>query len=165
MQKRDITIIAVRIMALYFIVLYGLALLNNAITLGLHGTEYAASGEVKLSDIIGLTPGFIIGIVLWFCSTPLTKLITKDLSNASPSKKEFTLAGVQVVAVSMFGLLILSYSIPSFFLKFIFITRISTPVLTFIPDAINLGLGFLLLLGAKGIVTAIRKIWAKGKTI
>jgi hypothetical protein len=165
MQKKDIAIIAVRLMALYLIVIYGLALLNNVIALGLHRTEYAASGEVKISDIIGLTPGFVIGIALWFYSTPLANLITKDLSKASPSKKEFTLARVQVVAVSLLGLLILSRAIPSLLLKLIFITRIQTPVLAFVPDAINLGLGFWFLLGANGIVTAIREIWAKGKTI
>ena len=111
MQKKDIAIIAVRLLALYVIVMNVYALPNYVGLLGYKSALDAASRAVIISAIIGMASGFIIGIVLWFYSTSLANLITKDLPKASPSKKEFTLAPIQVVAVSVVGLIILSSAI------------------------------------------------------
>src|SRR4030042_1009308 len=68
-----------------------------------------------ISSIIAGVLNLIIGIALWFYSTSLANLITKDLPESSPSKKEFTLASVQTVAISLIGIFILSSAIPAFF--------------------------------------------------
>jgi hypothetical protein len=38
-------------------------------------------------------------------------------------------------------------------------------VVDFVKVAVKLGLGFWFLLGANGIVTALRAVWAKGKAV
>ena len=53
MQKKDIAIIAVRLLALYFIVIYALALLDNASMLLFYFAKYdAGSRAVLISDIM-----------------------------------------------------------------------------------------------------------------
>ena len=159
------------------------ALPNYVGLLGYKSALDAASRAVIISAIIGMASGFIIGIVLWFYSTSLANLITKDLPKASPSKKEFTLAPIQVVAVSVVGLIILSSAIPELvevIISYIFPAanpnfvrsldimgklKVEIPVTTLVTIALKLGLGFWFLLGANGIVTVIREIWAKGKTM
>jgi hypothetical protein len=184
MQKKDIAIIAVRLLALYVIVttVYNLPDYLGVIHLNLLGDD-ALGRAFFITHTIGAVIKFIIGIALWFYSTFLANLITKDLPESSPSKKEFTLAHVQVVAVSLIGLFILSSAIPDFLaiiISYIFPAanpnyvrsldiagnkKVEIPITTLITVALKLGLGFWFLLGANGIVTAIREIWAKGKSI
>ena len=181
MREKNIAVIAVRMLALYIIVVNVLALLSYASMLGFDFAKDATFSASIISGIIGVALAFIIGIGLWYYSTSLANLIIKDLPTSSPSKKEFTLASVQTVAVSLIGLFILSSAIPDFLeviISYIFPAanpnytrtldiagnvKVKIPVITLVTIAFKLGLGFWFLLGAKGIVTAIREIWAKGK--
>ena len=176
MQKKDIVIIAVRLLALYVIVMNVWHLPSYVSMIGLGLKEDPVGRAIAITGIIGLVSGFVIGIVLWFYSTSLANLITKDLPKASPSKKEFTLASIQVVAVSVVGLIILSSAIPALvevIISYIFPTanpnyvrsldimgkmKAEIPISTLVTIALKLGLGFWFLLGAKGIVTVIREI-------
>ena len=183
MQKKDIVIIAVRLLALYVIVMNIYAVPSYLSMIGSDFAQNPMSRAVMISGIIGVVSGFIIGIALWFYSASLSNLITKDLPESSPSKKEFTLARIQAVAVSLVGLIILSSAIPAFLeliISYIFpganphydrsldITgkiKAEIPVLTVVMVAVKMGLGCWFLLGAKGIVTVIREIWGKEKSI
>lgn len=183
MQKKDIAIIAVRLLALYFIVMTVYFLPNYVTIVGLGFREDAVSRAVAITGIIGGISKLIIGIALWVYSTSLANLITKGLPEPSRSKKEFSLGGIQMVAVSLVGLFILSSAIPDFaevIISYIFPQanpnyvrsldiagkmKVEIPVTTLVTIALKLVLGFWFLLGAKGIVTVIREIWAKGKTI
>ena len=183
MQKKDIAIIAVRLLALYIILLTVYNLPDYLGLIGLHLGQDALGRAFLIAHIVETVIKFIIGIALWFYAIPLANLITKDLSESSPSKKEFTLAHAQVVAVSLIGLFILSSAIPHFFeiiISYIFPAanpnyvrsldiagnkQVEIPITTLITVALKLGLGFWFLLGANGIVTAIRKIWAKGRSL
>lgn len=183
MQKKDIVIIAVRLLALYIILTTVYNLPDYLGVIGLHLDQDALGRTFLITHIISAVIKFIIGIALWFYSTSLANLITKDLPESSPSKKEFTLAHVQVVAVSLIGLFILSSAIPhllEIIISYIFPAanpnyvrsldiagnkKVEIPVTILITVALKLGFGFWFLLGANGIVTAIREIWTKGKTI
>src|SRR4030042_2091231 len=179
MQKKDIAIIAVRLLALYIILVTVYNLPDYLGVMGLNLDHDALGRAFLITHIIGAVIKFIIGIALWYYSPSLANLITKNLPESSPSKKEFTLARVQVVTVSLVGLFILSSAIPAFLeviISYIFPAdnpnyirsldmagnmKVEIPVTTVITVALKLGFGFWFLLGANGIVTVIREIWAK----
>jgi hypothetical protein len=181
MQKKDIAIIAVRLLALYILLMTVEALPTYVSLFGWGAGADSFSRAMVISSIIAGVLNLIIGIGLWFYSTSLANLITKDLPPSSSSKKEFTLASVQTVAVSLIGVFILSSAIPAFFeiiISYIFPAsnpsytrtlgigdkwKVEIPVTTLVRIALKLGLGFWFLLGANGIVTAIREIWAKSR--
>ena len=183
MQNKDIAIIAVRLLALYVMLLTVYALPDYVGMMSLNFGDDALTRAVLKTHIIGAVIKFSIGIALWFFSAPLANLIAKDLPEPSRSKKEFALAPIQMVAVSLVGLIILSSAIPDFvevIISYIFPAanpnyvrsldiagnmKVEIPVTTLVTIALKLVLGFWFLLGAKGIVTVIREIWAKGKTI
>jgi hypothetical protein len=183
MQKKDIAILAVRLLALYVIVMNVWALPSYVSMIGLGFREDPVGRAVAITGIVGLVSGFVVGIVLWFYSTSLGNLITKNLPEASRSAKEFTVGSVQVVAVSVVGLIILSSAIPALVeviissifpeanpsyvrsLDIMGKMKVEIPVSTLVTIALKLGLGFWFLLGAKGIVTVIRGVWAKGKSM
>jgi len=181
MQKKDIAIIAVRLLALYVMLLTVYALPDYVGMMSLNLGDDALTRAVLTTHIIGAVIKFCIGIALWIFSIPLANLITKDLPDSTRSTKEFTLAPIQMVAVSVVGLIILSSAIPALvevIISYIFPAanpnyvrsldiagnmKVEIPVIDMVTIALKLVLGFWFLLGAKGIVTVIREIWAKGK--
>jgi hypothetical protein len=183
MQKKDIAIIAVRLLALYVILVTVYTLPDYLGVIELNLGDDALGRAFLTTHIIGVVIKLIIGIAFWFYSTSLASLITKDLPESSRSTKEFTLENIQVVAVSVVGLIILSSAIPALvevIISYIFPEanpsyvrsldimgkmKAEIPVTTLVTIALKLGLGFWFLLGAKGIVTVIRGIWAKGKSM
>ncbi len=183
MQKKDIAIIAVRLLALYFILMTIYNLPDYLGVIHWLPSDDALGRAFLITHIIGAVIKFIIGIALWFYSSALAILITKDLPESSPPKKGFTLASIQAVAISLIGVFILSSAIPAFFeviISYVFPganphyvrsldiagnKKVEIPITTLITVALKLGLGFWFLLGANGIVTAIREIWAKGRSI
>jgi hypothetical protein len=183
MLKRDIAVIAIRLLALYIIVM---AVNSLPAYIGMIGTDFRddpTGRAVLLSGIVSLTLDFLVAFGLWFYSPSIAGLITKDQSDSPQPSEEFTLDRVQVVAVSLVGLLVLSSAIPAIF-EVIFsylypdtnpryVRSISAmgkmkpeiPIVDLVKVAVKLGLGFWLLLGANGIVALVRAAWAKGKTI
>lgn len=182
MQKRDTTIIAVRLLALYVIIIMAVnPLLSYFSMIGFvnTGTD-PMSRAVVLSGIIAGVLYLTIGIGLWLYSTSLANLITRDLSETTQSTEEFTLEGIQVVAVSIVGLIVLSSAIPALFKLIVssqfpgtnpkYVRTIDAmgkmkaeiPVVDLVKVIVEMGLGFWFLLGSNGIVNAIRIFWAKG---
>jgi hypothetical protein len=183
MQKNDFAIIAVRLLALYIIVMAVNSLPSYLSMIGSNITMDPTSRAFLLSSIIGTASHFIVGLGLWFYSTSLANLITKNLSEALQTAEDFTLDRIQVVAVSLIGLLVLSSAIPALFEVIVsyqfpetnprYVRSISAmgkmkpeiPVVDFVMVAVKLVLGFWFLLGSNGIVGAVRAFWAKGKSI
>ena len=183
MPKKDIAVIAVRLLALYILVI----LLNSLPAyLGMIGTNFRSDPMGKailLSGLVSLTLNFILVSVLWFYSASIADLITRDMSEPAQPSEEFALDRVQVVAVSLVGLLVLSSAIPALFevifsylfpesnpkytLSVIGLDRRKPviPVVDLVKVAVKLGLGFWLLLGANGIVALVRGVREKGKTV
>ena len=183
MLKKDIVIIAVRLLALYIIVI----LVNSLPAyIGLIGTDFRADPTgraVLLSGIVSLTLNFITAFALWLYSPSIANLISKSLSEAPNPSEDFSLDRVQVVAVSLLGLFVLSSAIPALFeviFSYLFPEsnprytlsiigmdkkKPEIPVVDFVKVAVKLGLGFWFLLGANGIVAVVRAVWAKGKTV
>jgi len=115
MLKKDFAIIAVRLMALYIIVMTAYTLPSY---LGMIGSSYVRDPEgraVLLASVIGTAFHLIMGLCLWFFSPPLAGLVTRELPESAQRSEEFTLDHVQVVAVSMVGLFVLSSAIPDLF--------------------------------------------------
>jgi hypothetical protein len=181
MLEKDFAIIAVRLLALYIVVM---TVNSLPAYLGMIGSKISMdpmSRVYLISSIIGTALHFIVAIALWFYSTSLADLITKGLSETVEPSEGFTLDRIQVVAVSMVGIFVLSSGIPEFFRMIIsylfpelnprYLGSISSmgkvkgeiPVVDLVMVAVKLGMGFWLLLGSNGIVAAVRAIWAKGK--
>jgi hypothetical protein len=183
MLKKDFAVIAVRLLALYIVVM----IVNSLPAyIGLIGTDFRidpTGKAVLLSGIVSMTLDFIMAFGLWFYSSSIANLISKGLSEAPQPSEEFTLDRIQVVAVSLVGLLVLSSAIPALFeviFSYLFPEsnprytlsiigfdkkKPEIPVVDFVKVAVKLGLGFWFMLGANGIVTIVRGVWAKGKTI
>jgi hypothetical protein len=183
MLKKDIVIITVRLLALYIVVM---TVNSLPAYLGLIGTDFRTdlTGKaVLLSGIVSMTLDFIMAFGLWFYSPSVADLVTKGLSETAPLSDDFTLGRIQVVAVSLVGLLVLSSAIPALFeviFSYLFPEsnprytlsiigfdkkKPEIPMVDFVKVAVTLGLGFWFLLGANGIVMALRAVWAKGKTV
>jgi len=183
MQKNDFAIIAVRLLALYIIVMTIYSLPNFLSMIGSNISTDPTSRAILLSGIIATALQFVMGIGLWFYSTSFAHLITKNLSEKPQTVEDFTLDRIQVVAVSLVGLFVLSSAIPALFEVIAsyqfpetnprYVRSISVmgkmkpeiPVVDFVMVAVKLGLGFWLLLGSNGVVGVVRAFWAKGKTI
>ena len=181
MQKKDIAILAVRLLALYIMLLTVYALPDYVGMMNLNFYDDALARAVLTTHIIGAVIKFCIGIALWIFSIPLANLITKDLPKASPSKKEFTLAPIQMIAVSVVGLIILSSAIPALvevIISYIFPAanlnyvrsldiagnmKVEIPVIDLVTIAIKLVLGFWFLLGAKVLLQLLGRFGQKGK--
>ena len=181
MLEKDFAIIAVRLLALYIIMM---TVYSLPIYLGMIGTYFSRDpmGKVALlTSVIGTALQLIMGLCLWLFSPSLADLITKGLSETAQTKEDFTLDRIQVVAVSMVGLLVLSSAIPELVKMIVsylfpeinpqYVGSISLmgkikpeiPVVDLVMVVVKLGLAFWLLLGSNGIVAAVRAIWAKGK--
>lgn len=183
MKKNDLATIAVRLLALYIIVMAANTLPNYFSMIGSNISMDPTSRAVLLSGIIGTASHFVVGLGLWFYSTSLANLITKNLSETPQTAEDFTLDRIQVVAVSLVGLLVLSSAIPALFEVIVsyqfpeinprFVRSISAmgkikpeiPVVDLVKVGVKLGLGFWFLLGSNGVIGAVRAFWAKGKTI
>jgi hypothetical protein len=183
MLKRDIAVIAVRLLAIYVIVLTVFALPNYMQFAGSNFYDDHTGRAVLISGIVGLILDFAVGVALWFYSPSIAELITKGLFEPSQPSEEFALDRVQVVAVSLVGLFILSSAIPALFeviFSYLFpetnpryVRSISAmgkmkpeiPIVDLVKVAVKLGLGFWLLLGSNGIVALVRKVWGLGKTV
>jgi len=183
MLKKDIVIIAVRLLALYIVVMTVNSLPGY---LGLIGTDFRSDPTgraVLLAGITGTAMHIIVGLCLWFYSPSVADLVTKGLSETAQPSEEYPLDRIQVVAVSLVGLLVLSSAIPALFevvFSYLYpetnpryVRSISAmgkmkpeiPVVDFVMVAVKLGLGFWFLLGANGIAAVVRAVWAKGKSI
>jgi len=181
MQKRDFTTIAVRLLAL-FIIVYSL----NALPayLSMFGSKFSTdpmSRAIMLSSIIGTGFHLLVGLGLWIFSTSIANLITKDLCETTQTTEDFTLDRVQVAAVSLVGVFILSSAIPDFvglvvsylfpqtnpryeqFLSVMGKMKVEIPLVDIIKTTVKVGLGFWFLLGANGIVGIVRTFGEKGK--
>jgi hypothetical protein len=183
MLNRDFAIIAIRLLALYIVVM---TVNSLPAYLGLIGTDFRGDPTGKavlLSGIVGTALHFVMALCLWFYSPSIADIVTKGLSETAQPSEEFTLDRIQVVAVSLIGLFVLSSAIPGLF-EVIFsylypetnpryVRSINAmgkmkpeiPVVDFVKVAVKLGLGFWFLLGANGIVAVVRAVWAKGKTV
>jgi hypothetical protein len=182
MQKRDFTIIAVRLMALFIILFAVNALPAYLSMIGSKISTDPVSRAVMLSSIIGSGFHLLVGLGLWIFSPSIADFITKDLSETTQSSEEFTLGRVQVVAVSLVGVFVLSSAIPDLvglIVSYLFPRtnpryeallsvmgkmKAEIPVVDIVKTAVKLGLGFWLLLGANGIVGIVRAFGEKGKT-
>jgi hypothetical protein len=180
MLQKDFAIIAVRLLALYVIVLTAFSLPNYINFAGSNISADPTGRAVLLTGLIGLVLDLILGLGLWFYSPSLANLITKGLSEPPQIKEEFTLDRIQVVAVSLAGLFILSSAIPALFEVIVsyqfpetnprYVRSISAmgkmkpeiPVVDLVMVGVKLGLGFWFLLGANGIVAVVRGVWAMG---
>jgi hypothetical protein len=168
-------------LALYVIVLTVFSMPNYLNFAGSNISADLTGRAVLLTGIIGLALDFILGLVLWIYSPSIADLITKDLTEPQQIKEEFTLDRIQTVAVSLAGLFVLSSAIPAFFVMMAsyffpeinprYVQSISVmgkakaeiPLTDLVNVFVKLGLGFWFLLGANGIVTFVRSVWAKGK--
>jgi len=182
MLKKDIAIIAVRLLALYIVVMTVNSLPAYLGMIGMDLSRDPTGRAVLLSGITGTAMHIIVGLCLWFYSPSVADLVTKGLSETAQPSEEYSLDRIQIVAVSLVGLLVLSSAIPALFeviFSYIFpesnprytlsITgfdrkKPEIPVVDFVMVAVKLGLGFWFLLGANGIVAVVRAVWAKGKT-
>jgi hypothetical protein len=182
MLKKDIVIIAVRLLALYVIVLTVFSMPNFINFAGIDISTDPTGRAVLLTGITGLALDMVLGLLLWFYSPSIANLITKEMHESPQIKEEFTLDRIQTVAVSLAGLFVLSSAIPALFemiFSYIFpetnpryVRSISVmgkmkaeiPVVDLVVISVKLGLGFWFLLGANGIVAVVRAVWAKGKT-
>jgi hypothetical protein len=180
MHKKDFVVIAIRLFALYFIVI---AVESIAINLSFFTATDQTSRPFIFSSILVLITKFLVGIILWLFSTSLANIVMKNLSKDTSILKGFTLDSFQKVAISLIGIIVLSSAIPELFeiiFSYIFPETSSKymrslgmlgkmkadiPVVDLVKLAVKIVLGVWLLLGPKGIVGAVKVFWAKGKSI
>lgn len=180
---KNISIVAMRMLAIYIIAMALSALPNYSYFIAVDLSNDSIGKAAVTSGIITVSINLIIGVLIWLYSIPLANLITKDLQILTQYNEEFSLQNIQIVAVSLVGLYILSSAIPSLVELAISYKFPATnprytrtldvmgkmsaeiPVIDIVKIAVKLGLGFWLLLGSNGIIHSIRAFWAKGRSI
>ena len=91
MKKNDFATIAVRLLALYIIVMAANALPNYFGMIGSNVSMDPTIRAVVVSGIIGTVSHFIVGFGLWVFSASLANLITKNLSETPQTTEDLTL--------------------------------------------------------------------------
>ena len=180
MNDKAITILAVRLIGLYCIVL-AISTLPGNLSMISSNLNDPTSRAVFIAGTISTIWSLLVGVGLWYFSIPLGRLIAGKLPSASV-EREFPLESVQKIAVSLFGLFVLTSAVPDLFCliiswlfpkinpRYVYSfglhgeTKAEIPLVDLLKVGIQLVMGFWLLLGSHSLVTAIRSAWKKEMT-
>ena len=182
-RTKQLAILAVRLFALYMIFIAATSLLSH---IGLFAIRGKNDELGLLSSISGIAIGaveLILGYVLWKYSIKIGEIASNNIDDKDIFVSESSIEDKSKVAVSLFGLYLLSGAVPnaiilllSFaypeinpkYIKSLNINRTFTaqiPIVDYINAVLQLIIGFWLLFGSKGLITILSSIWRKGKTI
>jgi hypothetical protein len=178
MSEKAISILAVRLIGLYCIVL-AISPLPGTLSLLPSNLNDPAGLAVVIAAIISTIWSLLIGMGLWYWSVRLGGIIAGDLLG-SPAGREFPLEAVQTIAVSLVGLFVLTSAVPDLFsliISWLFPksnprymltfglrgqVEAEIPIADFLKVGIELAMGFWLLLGSRGVVAVVKAVWKKG---
>ena len=172
MNYKNIAILAVKLMGLYIIV-KAVSMLPGSLNMLTPDLYDAVSRSIGMNMIFSVIWLLVIGACLWHWSVPLANLMVRDCSADSIAGESLSFEAVQVAAVSLLGLFVLTAAVPDL------IGLITTwlfpklnppytydhgnpkaiiPVVKFAELGTRLVIGFWLLLGSRGIIGTIRAL-------
>ena len=182
--KRDVVVVAVRLLALYVVFELAKDLPGQIAGIILFPAETDAVGiAVLISGLVRNATRVAIGMCLWFWSFPIANAVCRGLNETPSDAKGVPLVEVQIVAVSVLGLFILSEALsglanlittqlfPRTNPRYVYSLELNGKASAQIPLAdwaqygLKTILGFWLLFGSNGIVSVVRTFWERGKTL
>jgi hypothetical protein len=182
MHKKDIAIVAIRLLAIYIIIM-AISALPHYLGMFLSLSSSDAFGKSSLLGMLAASlVHILIGFGLWFYSQPIATLVIKDLPEDIPANTESRLNNIQSVAVSILGLFVLSSAIPSMAKLIVIVISPSSsieygysidalgrhsnniPFAELAKQIVSFCLGLWFFFGSRGIVAFIKTIWGKGKS-
>jgi hypothetical protein len=180
MTDKTIATLVVRLMGLYGIILSIIRIPGN-ISLLFMNPHDPTTRAIVTAELVSSVWHLLLGVGLWYWSTSLGNLLGRDVSDTHV-KRECTLENLQTVAVSLFGIFVLTVAIPdllNLIVSWLFPkanprytmtlglhgeTKAEIPIMDFLRVGIQLVMGFWLLLGSQGLVAWIRTVWKKART-
>ncbi len=179
-QKRDIVAIGVRLVALYLI-FQGLMMAPGQISayLSVRNSDAAMKAAIG-SGFFGIGSHLLIGLFIWMFSPVAAKIVCKGIEEQD-QQLAVSPAEVQMIAVSILGLYVLSsaipslvnvvisYSFPKYGTTYSYVIESSGKQTANIPVAdiasiiIKLAFGALCTFRAKGVVIGLRDLWNRTK--
>ena len=182
-RYRDIVIIAIRLIALYQIVVAVRSMPSQIHSFFAFPAMDPTSVAVVRSGFISSGTHLLVALLLWFFSSRLANMVWEGQDDNMPIPDGFSLSEIQVTAISILGLAILSDAIPSLFNliitnifpksnpRYVYTLEMSgkfeaqIPIADYASVGIKILFGLWFLLGSHGIVNAVTKLWQKGKNL
>jgi len=178
----SVTVVILRIYAAYILVNTSLSAAALFAFIGkTANTDQSVDTFMAATGLSTLTLLLLSAVVLIYAKK-ISRYITRDLENGTAELSESNYEILQAVGFSLLGTYLLMHTIPAI-VKILASYAFPAPGNKYdvfvmpsgyksripLPDILEvlaqLGLGLWLLIGAKGLAAAVKRAWAKGKTL
>jgi hypothetical protein len=175
------TVVILRIYAAYILVNTSLSTAALFAFIGKFGKDQPVDMYMAATGLSTLTFLLLASFVLIYAKK-ISRYITRDLENGTAEFNETNYETLQAIGFSLLGMYLLMHTIPTI-VKIVASYAFPAPNNKYevslmpsgyktkvpLPDILEvlaqLGLGLWLLIGAKGLAAAVKRAWAKGKTL